>query len=167
MVRLLTMLAIVLSVSLHAQSKAPATQAASVTTCAATVSNGLDIGGRPSRGTYSNGSLSVGVWPNGVVPFVDGGPGFRTPDGALGTKFGWRRGVAGPLTIHGRRLDAAAPPLRAHIPAGYGTLGFQATYVIFPTVGCWEVTGRVADTSLTVIMSVTLTGTGPRAVLEL
>jgi hypothetical protein len=66
-------------------------------------------------------------------------------------KFGWLRGegLRGKLTIHGKRLDASAPPLRARIPEGYGDTGFQATAVIFPTEGCWEVTGQVADTRVT------------------
>ena len=65
-------------------------------------------------------------------------------------KFPWWRGAGlrGKLTIHGRRRDAAAPPLLADIPNGYGDPGFQATALVFPTEGCWEVTGQVADTSL-------------------
>jgi len=71
-------------------------------------------------------------------------------------KFGWLRGAGlrGKLTIHGKRLDAAAPPLRANIPEGYGDTGFQATGLIFPTEGCWEVTGEVGDTSVTFITRV-------------
>ncbi len=44
-----------------------------------------------------------------------------------------------------------APPLRADIPEGYGLSGFQASGVIFPTEGCWEVTGRVGNVSLTFV----------------
>jgi len=71
-------------------------------------------------------------------------------------KFGWTRGegVRGKLKIHGRRLDAAAPPLRARIPDGYGETGFQATALIFPTEGCWEVTGEVGETRLTFVTRV-------------
>lgn len=46
--------------------------------------------------------------------------------------------VPGQLRIEGRRIDAPALPLRAEVSNGYGTLGFQTTYVIFPTPGCWE-----------------------------
>jgi hypothetical protein len=69
-------------------------------------------------------------------------------------KFPWVRGVRGKLTIQGKRLDAPAPPLRAHIPDGYGDTGFQATGIIFPTEGCWEVTGKVGDSSLTFVTRV-------------
>lgn len=104
-----------------------------------------------------NGSLFVGgLWPDGTVVFRPGGPGFVLPDGSLSMKFGWFRGAGlrGKLTIHGRRLDASAPPLRADIPEGYGDTGFQATGLIFPTEGCWEVTGEVGDTRLTFVTRV-------------
>ena len=76
-------------------------------------------------------------------------------------KFPWWRGLRGRLVIEGRRLDAGAPPLRAHIPAGYGASGFQATGVIFPTPGCWEVTGHLGDTSLSFVVNVVKIGSGP------
>jgi hypothetical protein len=69
-------------------------------------------------------------------------------------KFLWWRGVRGKLTIQGQRLDAPAPPLRADIPGGYGDTGFQATGLIFPTEGCWEVTGKVGESSLTFVTRV-------------
>jgi hypothetical protein len=59
--------------------------------------------------------------------------------------------VAGALTITGRRLDAPAPPLAASVPSGYGDTGFQASGAYFPTEGCWQVTGKVASTSLTFV----------------
>jgi hypothetical protein len=64
------------------------------------------------------------------------------------------RGVPGSLTIEGHRLDAGAPRLRADIPGGYGDLGFIPSGLIFPTPGCWKVTGRVADASLTFVVQV-------------
>ena len=76
-------------------------------------------------------------------------------------KFAWQRGVRGALRIEGRRLDSVAPPLRAHIPNGYGDIGFQATAIIFPTPGCWEVTGRVGNASVTFTTKVIKIGDGP------
>jgi hypothetical protein len=75
-------------------------------------------------------------------------------DGSIEIKVPWWRGVSGRLTITGRRLDATAPPLSAWIPTGYGRTGFQSTAITFPTSGCWEVTGRVADASLTFVTSI-------------
>jgi hypothetical protein len=97
-----------------------------------------------------------GLWPNGTVVFKPGGPGSIEPDGSLAMKFGWTRGegLRGKLKIHGRRLDTPAPPLRADIPDGYGDTGFQATALIFPTEGCWEVTGEVGETRLTFVTRV-------------
>jgi len=60
--------------------------------------------------------------------------------------------------MHGKRLDAPAPPLRAIIPEGYGDTGFQATGLIFPTEGCWEVTGEVGDTRVTFVTRVVKLG---------
>ena len=125
--------------------------------------NDIGILGHAERGSYGNGGLStLGLWSNGIVVFRPGGSGFVMQDGSLGMKFGWRRGVRGRLTIEGRRLDAPGPHLRAQVSNGYGDFGFQATYVIFATPGCWEVTGRVSDASLTFITMVVQIGDGPR-----
>ena len=133
--------------------------------CAVTVPNGVAAGEQQADpGSYGNPQISVGpfgLWPEGTVVFRPGGPGFVTRDGALGMKFGWRRGASGQLMIDGRRLDATAPPLRAEVPTGYGDHGFQATYVIFPTPGCWEVTGRAGDASVTFVTRVVKIGDGP------
>ena len=51
----------------------------------------------------------------------------------------------------GRRLDASAPPLRAEVSDGYGDQDFQASGVIFPTEGCWEITGQVGAARLTFV----------------
>lgn len=101
-------------------------------------------------------ALRVVLWPDGTVVFTPGGRGSIEPDGSLGMKFPWwREGrLRGKLKIHGKRLDASAPPLRASIPEGYGDTGFQSTALIFPTEGCWEVTGEVGDTSLTFVTRV-------------
>jgi hypothetical protein len=76
-------------------------------------------------------------------------------------KFPWWRGpgVVGALAITGRRLgpqaDKSAPPLQAEIPQGYGETGFQASALVFPTEGCWEVTGRAGEAALTFVTWVT------------
>jgi hypothetical protein len=80
------------------------------------------------------------------------------PDGTIEMKFPWWRGSAahGELSIEGRRLDASAPSLQADIPAGYGEDGFQATGLLFPTVGCWEITARSGGAQLTVVQKVVI-----------
>ncbi len=114
-----------------------------------------------SLGNHGNAALSTALWPEGKVVFNPGGAGFVLENGALSMKFPWWRLVRGRLTIEGRRLDGPAPPLRARIPDGYGEIGFQSTALIFPTPGCWEVTGRVGDQSLTFVTLVEKIGNGP------
>ena len=65
-------------------------------------------------------------------------------DGAIAVKFPWwgRRGTTDPLTITGRRLDQSAAPLRVDAPPDSGSPCFWASRIIFPTEGCWSVTGR-------------------------
>jgi hypothetical protein len=96
---------------------------------------------------YGNGKLWVGGLFTGGE--IEVGSDFFGPTG--GAKFGWWRAVPGTLKITGRRLDGAAPPLRANVPDGYGDRGFQSSGVYFPTPGCWEVTGAMATTSLTFV----------------
>ncbi len=120
--------------------------------CPVTVPNGsTPPGEQPSPDYYGNGQLWTVLWPAGKVIFEPGGPGTINADGSLGMKWGWWRGVEGPLTIEGRRLDAPAPPLGHTIPNGYGASGFQAAGLIFPTEGCWEVTGKVGAAELTFV----------------
>jgi len=111
-------------------------------------------GERAGSSHYGNGSLWTALPPAGRVVFWPGGPGQVLPDGSLSIKFPWWRAVSGPLTIEGRRLDAPAAPLRARIPEGYGDTGVQATALIFPTDGCWQVTGKVDGASLTFVVKV-------------
>jgi len=114
---------------------------------------------RISTGKQSNDALRI-VAP-GRFTFAPGGSGFVDRDGALGIKFGWERLVAGSLIVGGRRLDGDAEPARAYMNRGYGEIGFQPTYLVFPTAGCWEITGRLGDRSLTFVVYVEKIGRGP------
>ena len=116
-------------------------------------------------GAFGNALLSiVGLWPNGTIVFRPGGPGFVASDGALGMKFGWTRGTRGKLNVAGHRLDGVAAPLRLEANNGYGDIGFQASYLIFPSPGCWEVSAQVGtreDSKITFITKVVQIGEGP------
>jgi hypothetical protein len=139
--------------------------------CRVTTPNGIVAGSSRAReDSYGNAQLSVGpfgLWPGGIVVFQPRGAGFATRDDALGMKFGWTRGIPGRLRITGHRLDGEAPPLRSHIPCCYGEndeTGFQATYLIFPTPGCWEVVAQVGDrtdSKLSFVTKVVKIGEGP------
>jgi len=137
---------------------AGSTSAGPSASCAVTLPNGVtvpgQIGSSPGQvasgdGMFGNGALSVALQPNGRVVAR------RDPhDGSIGMKFMWWRGVKGELQITGRRLDAQAKPARADVPGGYGDQGFQASGIVFPTAGCWQVTGSVGANNLTFVTEV-------------
>ena len=95
-------------------------------------------------------------------------PEFVNPDGSLLLKAPWfaagppgraTRGPRGVLTVTGKRIDGAAPPLKAESRqvgvVGYGGSGVWAVVLTFPTEGCWTVTGRVERTTHTFRLLVT------------
>lgn len=113
------------------------------------------VGADVSGVNYGNGKIWVSLYPEGRV---EAGPDSVQRDGSIDMKFGWWRRVPGNLVITGRRLDVEAPPARSYIPEGYGDRGFQASGITFPTPGCWEITGTVANASLTFVTLVVRKG---------
>jgi hypothetical protein len=114
---------------------------------------------------YGNASIAVRLYPNGhlIAGRLAGGGRWATinPNGSIDAKYGWwRAGDDARLTISGHRLDAAAPPLIADVPNGYG-VGFQATALTFPTTGCWRVTGTFKRARLSFTVLVTKSPLGP------
>ena len=137
------------------------TTAASVNTpqgCQVTLPNGsVPPSENPSPLFYGNTVLWTSLWSQGQVKFGPGNPGEIGADGSLSIKWSWWRGVQGNLAIEGKRLDGTAPPLKAVVPDGFGLTGYQASTLIFPTDGCWQVTGRVGAPSLTFVTLVVQT----------
>ena len=122
----------------------PTVKPVPISECPATLPNRRNFG-------FGTERLWVVLWPRGHARARR----FNVrPDGSLALKFPWTRGVRGELSITGRRLDAPAAPARARVPDGYGSVGFQSTAVVFPTPGCWQVTGEVGDASLTFVTRV-------------
>ena len=121
--------------------------------CPVTLPNGSNPPGATVIDPYShgNGELWTTLWPNGKVVMQDDN---IEPDGAYAMKWLIFRGVTGSLSIEGQRLDADAEPLRAFLSDGYGDNGLQIIALIFPTTGCWEVTARVGESSLTFVTEV-------------
>lgn len=109
---------------------------------------------------YGNGALWTTLFANGIVEFRPGGSGFVLPDGSLMMKFPWWRRAEGKLMITGRRLDASAPALRAEVGQS-DDVHMVPTYIIFPTTGCWEVTGKVDNSRLVFVTRVVKVGNGP------
>lgn len=107
-----------------------------------------------TKGPYGNGLLSTPlVRSDGTLPVV------RDPDGTLFQKLPWipHRGLTGRLAVRGERLDAPSPPLKVlgafwgHSSNGKGS---WASPVEFPSEGCWRISGRVNDVSLTYVVRV-------------
>lgn len=135
----------------EASMQASATNAQAPLPCPVTIANGsTPPGERPSPEHHGNAALWTALWPEGKVLAT---PAYVRYDGSINMKFPWWRGpgVVGALSIEGRRLDGPAPPLQAQIPEGYSDEGFQASGIIFPTEGCWEITGKANGASLTFV----------------
>jgi hypothetical protein len=98
---------------------------------------------------WKDGRLRAGILPDGSAMAI------VNPDGSIWAKQGWWRGLPGVLRVTGRRLDAPSPPLRADIRGGYGEQGFIPVGLIFPTAGCWRVTGKLGSARLTYVVKVT------------
>jgi hypothetical protein len=106
-----------------------------------------------TKGAYGNGLLSTTVpGPNGVLATRKG------EDGSLGQKIWWlpHRGLYGQLAVRGERLDAPGSMRVFSVNWGYSSdgRGSWASAISFPSEGCWRLTGRVGDVSLTYVVSV-------------
>jgi len=117
---------------------------------------------QPRDGMLRSEALSAPIMPTGTITFGADRPGFVLPDGALMIKYGWIRRKKGEFSIHGRRLDGSAPPLRARIAERMDESDpFQPASLIFPTPGCWEVTGQLGKATLTFVVRVISLGGSP------
>jgi hypothetical protein len=133
----------------------PALTASPVAACEPTLPNGdAPPGHEPGPNWYGNGSLYTALWPNGEIIASRA---FVRADGSIGMKFPWWRapgvGAAGDLRITGREVTTGAN-ISAEIPDGYGPR-FQASGIIFPTEGCYEITAKSGDAELTFTTKVT------------
>lgn len=140
--------------------KPPSTTTAANTpfACPVTMPNGSVPPGESSSPLFfGNTVLWTSLSSQGQVKFGPGNPGEIGSDGSLSIRWSWWRGVQGNLAIEGKRLDGAAPPLKAIVPDGFGLTGFQTSTLVFPTDGCWQVTGRVGAPSLTFVTLVVQT----------
>jgi hypothetical protein len=91
------------------------------------------------------------------LPLLGNLPAMRDPAlGAWATKFPWWRIIPGALTITARRLDGPTGHFSGNPGTvdSYGTAGFDPSYLVWPSLGCWQVTGTVANQSLTIVMHV-------------
>jgi hypothetical protein len=125
-------------------------------TCPVTRPSGMKPRGLRGDRWYGNGKLWVLLPPGGVLRVT---PGQVNPDGSMFDKPGWvPTGVRGALVVRGRRIDGAAPPLRVHsVNWGHNTVtgrGSWRSAITYPTAGCWRLTGRVRDVTLSYVLKV-------------
>ncbi len=126
--------------------------------CLVTKPNGeTPPGENPSSTFYGNGSMWTDLRPDGNVIIRANQPGNIGAGGSLTLMWPWWHSPTGQLTIEGRRLDAPAAPLRADIQPRFDVSSFDMSNLTFPTPGCWEITGRVGQASLTFVTQVVLT----------
>lgn len=137
--------------------RGPRLRIAARSACPVTLPNGNRPPGQPRNVTwYGNGLLWAGAAPNGTRVY---GPEDVAADGSVADKLLW---VTTPPwekpTVTGTRIDAAATPLRV-IGVNTGSFSGAAnpshmTPVAFPSPGCWRLTARLADVSLTYVVEV-------------
>jgi hypothetical protein len=92
--------------------------------------------------------------PNGTIVATRE---FVLADGSMRIKFPWwgSRRVNAHLRISGFSLSRRGQLLRASISPGLTRAPhFWASGIIFPTEGCWRVTGTAGDASLTFVVFV-------------
>lgn len=106
------------------------------------------VGNGPPGTLYGNSALWVGLPPDGEALLL------RQPDGSFRRKFMWWRLKVGQLTIQAVRLDVATAAVRGETADGYGDSGFQPSGIAFTEEGCWQVTGRLGDDTLTFVILV-------------
>ncbi len=93
-----------------------------------------------------------GAW-RGLGHYTPNDPTFRQKLFWWRQGYDWRTEPQPRLKVTGRRLDADADPLFVDRPTNVSTEpGGMLVGINFPTVGCWEITGRYGDDALTFIV---------------
>ncbi len=105
---------------------------------------------------YGIDSLWIAVPNNGVWSDLP-----HNPEGYTQKVFWWRKGYSWTkepepdLSVTGHRLDAAAPPLNVSKATNAYASDIGSAMLVgvdFPTLGCWEITGRYAGTELSFVV---------------
>jgi hypothetical protein len=129
--------------------------------CPITLPNGQTPPGESAaQSHHGNGELYTTLWPKGEIEFRPSGPGEIREDGSLAMKFPWWRGegIRGPIEVSGKRLDRPGQGVTVETPAGYGDTGFQASALVFPSEGCWEVRAQSDGAELIFVVKVVREG---------
>lgn len=96
----------------------------------------------------------TGTW-RGLPHYTPNDPTFRQKLFFGREGYDWHTEPEPRLTVTGKRLDSPAPPLLSD-QANNGWVKpeqqFMVTGINFPTLGCWEITGRYQDDKLTFVV---------------
>jgi len=85
----------------------------------------------------------------------------HNPEGYTQKVFWWRQGYSWKdepepqLSVTGRRLDTPAPPLNVSKATNAFAEDIQSAMLVgvdFPTLGCWEITGRIEGNELSFVV---------------
>lgn len=105
---------------------------------------------------YGTDSLWTAVPKNGVWADLP-----HNPEGYTQKVFWWRTGYSPTdeptpaLTVTGRRLDAPAPSLNVSRATNAFADDIESAMLVgvdFPTLGCWEITGKYANQTLSFVV---------------
>ena len=116
---------------------------------------------RPSPGQFWFGTdrlwtalPKTGAWL-GLPHYTPSDPTFRQKLAFWRQGFDAHAKTAAKLTVSGRRLDAIAQPVITDgpaVPSWTEDDQFLGTGINFPTIGCWEITGRYETDELTFVV---------------
>jgi hypothetical protein len=120
----------------------------------------LPYSANPSEGSFWYGSDRL--WTFLPLNGTWGRLGHYTPDDPTFRQklFFWRQGYdahnepRAKLTVTGKRIDSAAPPLLSDESHGgwRGNDSFIVTGINFPTAGCWQITGHYENDEVTFVV---------------
>jgi hypothetical protein len=91
------------------------------------------------------------VW-KGLPHYTPNDPTFRQKMQWWRQGYDFRTEPIPKLKVTGRRLDAPAPPLITEVSNVAGSKPSMMVGMNFPTLGCWEITGRHEDDELTFVV---------------
>ncbi len=95
-----------------------------------------------------------GTW-RGLPHYTPNDPTFRQKLAFWRTGYDWHTEPQPRLKVTGKRLDSPAPPLLSDQASNAWVKPEQPlmmTGINFPTLGCWEITGRYQDDELTFVV---------------